>query len=259
MELALLTLKKSKMSKCKYCGKDIISPDPSKFPNGFCSYRCYEWWVKFNKTPNCKCVVCGKEMYLKPYRLNRLKNGITCSIECASKLKSEYSKGEKNHQFGLTGDLNSSFKGEEILRANNSLTEVMVYSPNHPYKNQNGRVKKHRLIVEQNYFLFDEKYFEMIDNQVVLKPEVEIHHKDGNHDNNEISNLIPLTKSEHMSIHSKLRAMKLREKAGKYDKLIGVLKQVKMLEDSNINQQSIDSTTKNLIQQLFDIVGDDIV
>lgn len=57
-----------------------------------------------------------------------------------------------------------------------------------------------------------------------------------------------------MSIHSKLR-----EKAGKYDKLIGVLKQVKMLEDSNINQQSIDSTTKNLIQQLFDIIGDDIV
>lgn len=66
-------------------------------------------------------------------------------------------------------------------------------------------------------------------------------------------------KAEHISIHSKLRAMKLREKAGKYDKLIGVLKQVKMLEDSNINQQSIDSTTKNLIQQLFDIVGDDIV
>ena len=148
------------MSKCKYCGKDIISPDPSRFPNGFCSYRCYEWWTKFNKTPNCKCVVCGKEMYLKPYRLNRLKNGITCSIECASKLKSEYSKGEKNHQFGLTGDLNSSFKGEEILKTNNSLTEVMVYSPNHPYKNQNGRVKKHRLIVEQNYSLFDEKSIE---------------------------------------------------------------------------------------------------
>lgn len=43
------------------------------------------------------------------------------------------------------------------------------------------------------------------------------------------------------------------------NKLIGVLKQVKMLENSNIDQQSIDSTTKNLIQQLFNIAGDDIV
>ena len=54
-------------------------------------------------------------MYLKPSRLKRVKNGICCSKECTNKLKSEYSKGTKNHQYGLKGNLNSSFKGEEII------------------------------------------------------------------------------------------------------------------------------------------------
>lgn len=55
-------------------------------------------------------------MYLKKSRLKRIKNGICCSIECTSKLKSEYMKNEGNHQFGLKGEKNSSFKGIEIIQ-----------------------------------------------------------------------------------------------------------------------------------------------
>ena len=71
--------------------------------------------MKFNKEPNTKCSICGKEMYLKPARLKRVKNGITCSKECGNILKSKYMKSEQNHQFDLKGELNSSFKGNEII------------------------------------------------------------------------------------------------------------------------------------------------
>jgi hypothetical protein len=80
------------MCKCIVCGKENYPIDTKKFPKTFCSYKCYEEWQKFNKTPNCKCVICGREMYLKPSRLKRVKNGITCSLECSYKLKSEYMK-----------------------------------------------------------------------------------------------------------------------------------------------------------------------
>lgn len=186
---------------CKTCNKEILTTDTSKYPKEFCSYSCYEKWNRCNKTPNCSCVVCGKPMYIKPYRLNRLVHGITCSKECANKNKSVYSSGPGNHQFGLKGDKNSSYKGKEITRINNKLTDVMVYDPTHPYCTENLRVKKHRLIVEENYKLFSNTYFEEINGRVVLKPEIIVHHLDGDHDNNDISNLVPLTKSEHSKLH----------------------------------------------------------
>ena len=49
----------------------------------------FKEWTKFNKEPNCKCSFCKKEIYVKPSRLKRVKNGICCSKECTYKLKSE--------------------------------------------------------------------------------------------------------------------------------------------------------------------------
>lgn len=76
----------------------------------------------------------------------------------------------------------------------------MVYCPNHPYAVQ-GRVLKHRVLVEQNYQKFDQKYFHEINGWMVLKPNISVHHLDYNHDNNDINNLIPCTKSEHSKYH----------------------------------------------------------
>lgn len=152
------------MCKCIVCGKENYPVDTKKFPKTFCSYKCYEEWQKFNKTPNCKCVICGREMYLKPSRLKRVKNGITCSLECSYKLKSEYMKEDGNHQYGLVGDKNASFKNSELVTSYGYLLE---YCPGHPYphdrSNQTTRVLQHRLVVERNSDRFDEAYFEFID------------------------------------------------------------------------------------------------
>ena len=73
---------------------------------------------KWHGTPNCKCVVCGKDMYIRPNRIKRAKHGVTCSKECSSKNRSKWFSGAGNHQFGLKEDLNSSFKGMNFQKPN---------------------------------------------------------------------------------------------------------------------------------------------
>lgn len=226
---------------CKQCKKEYDTQN-SKLPKNICSSKCYDEFQKWNKEPNCKCPICGKEFYVKPSRLKRLKHSPTCSVECASKLKSQYMSGEGNHQYGLKGELNSSFKGVELERKNNSVIDILVYDPSHPYSDKDGRVKKHRLLVEQNYTLFDSKFFLKLGGRIVLKKEFQVHHKDGNHNNNDINNLEILTRSEHTSIHNKEKEIIRNSQNGR---IIGVVKREELLENPEVdNQQPSQPLTK---------------
>lgn len=265
------------MCKCKNCGKEGYEISPKKFPKDFCSYHCYEEWSKFNKTPNCKCTVCGREMYLKPSRLKRIKHGITCSKECTYKLKSEYMSGKGNHQYGLIGDKNSSFNGTETV---SNLGYIFEYCPGHPKpcdrSIKGSRVRQHRLIVERNYDKFDPKYFEEINGWVVLKDEYDVHHINEIKTDNRLSNLQILTRSEHTTYHNNIE----HERSEKYKAIIGVLKQGELLETPEVDNQqpSLDRnilegsetsnrvpnkdsniTTSALLQQIKNIAGEDIV
>ena len=224
---------------CKQCKKEYLNQNP-KLPTNICSNKCYDEFQKWNKEPNCECPVCHKKFYVKPSRLKRVKHEPTCSVECSSMLKSQYMSGEGNHQFGLKGELNSSFKGIETIQHNHNVDDIMVYDPTHPYANANGRVKKHRLLVEQNYELFDNKFFLKEGGRIVLKKEYQVHHKDGNHNNNDINNLEVLTRSEHTSIHNKEKEIIRDTQTGR---IIGVIKQGELLESPEVgNQQpSLDS------------------
>lgn len=213
--------------KCINCGKDILEINTKKYPKKFCSYGCYEEWNKFNKEPNCKCSVCGRLIYIKPSRLKKVKNGITCSKDCANILKSEYMKGENNHQYGLKGELNASFKGIEITKSNHNVNDILVYCPEHPFKRSDNRVKKHRLIIEENYNLFNPDYFLKIEGKMYLKPEIDVHHINGNHDDNSINNLELLTRSKHTTEHNKEKEL-VRDKLGR---IIGVVKLSNIGED----------------------------
>jgi len=78
---------------CKNCGKEF--EESSINSSNYCSSNCYEKYQKYNRTSNCECIVCKKKMYLKPYRLKRLKNGICCSKECHTIFKKTYCFGKK--------------------------------------------------------------------------------------------------------------------------------------------------------------------
>lgn len=140
-----------------------------------------------------------KEYQKKRYDRN---HGFFCSRECYAKYKQVAMSGSGNHQYGTKGEINASFKGYEISRRNHRNVDILVYEPGHPYADKNGRVLKHRLMVENNRNLFNEDFFVLIDGYYALKKEYSVHHKDGNHCNNDISNLEVLTRSEHTTIHN---------------------------------------------------------
>lgn len=79
-----------------------------------------------------------------------------------------------------------------------------VYKPNHPFATKYGYVLEHRLVYEHYLkILFDE--------DVYIPKEIDIHHIDGNKENNFIQNLQPLYKFDHMRLE-----MKGKKNAKKY-------------------------------------------
>lgn len=219
---------------CKNCCKEFEVPNYRKNAKYCCAF-CQRNSLK--GALNCTCFICGKQLHRKQSWINRYKH-VTCSKECNNKLKSLLYSGKGNHQYGLKGDLNASFKGTETIKRNGNVYDIWVYLPEHPFCNKSSRVKKHRLVVEQNYKLFDPKYFISINDKLVLKPEIDVHHIDGNHNNNDIKNLIPLTRNEHSLIHANQNEI-TRDVKGR---IIGVFKRGELLEKpEEVNQQpSID-------------------
>ena len=206
---------------CKNCGKNFDNPDTKKFPKDFCSYGCYEKWRKWNEIPNCKCVICNKEMFLKPYRLKRVKNGVTCSKECTNKLKEKYMSGNKNHQYRLIGDKNSSFIEKDLI---SNYGYILEYAPGHPFPHDKSikgtRVLQHRLVIERNFKKFDSKFFIKINECYYLRQEYIVHHINGIKTDNRLENLQILTKGEHSTIHNKDKEI-IRDSKGR---IVGVVK-----------------------------------
>lgn len=152
------------------------------------------------RTPNCKCIICGKDFYVRPGRLLNNKNhGFTCSKECGCKNRSLWFRGEGNHQFGLKEDLNASFKSWKRI---NRYGYVTVHKKDHPFCSKNGLVLEHRLIIEENADKLDSKFFIEIDGKKYLKKEYHVHHKNEIKNDNRFENLVVLTKQEHQSLHN---------------------------------------------------------
>jgi hypothetical protein len=203
---------------CQICGKTFKVPHWRENAK-YCSRECSDK-SRIAKT-NLVCAVCGKPFHRKPYHLKRYKGefGFCCSKSCSAILRVEMMSGENNHQYGLKGCLNSSFKHSELTHKNNKFNDVMIYVGDwYAKSNSRGRITKHRYLIELNHSLFDEAFFEKIGDWFYLKNGLEVHHKDLNHNNNELNNLEVLTKSQHRKLHNKLHNQK-RNKKGQFTKV----------------------------------------
>lgn len=201
--------------KCLICGKVFWVPHWREKAK-YCSRECSD--KSHFASPNLVCVVCGKPFHRKPYHIKRCKGdfGFCCSKECSATLRKKMMSGENNHQYGLRGHLNSGFKDKDLTQKNNKLNEVLIYVGNWYKKhNRGGRITKHRYLVELNHSLYDASCFEEINGWFYLKAGFVVHHKDSNHNNNELSNLEILTRGQHSRLHRKLKKRE-RNKKGQF-------------------------------------------
>ena len=107
--------------------------------------------------------------------------------------------GSNNHQYGLKGTLNSSWKTNEKT-THYGYKKIRVLD--HPFRDCDDFVFEHRLTAEQ--FLLTEENSIEISGKRYLKPEYIVHHKDGNKLNNNPNNLEVMLKGKHSSFHNKI-------------------------------------------------------
>lgn len=220
--------------RCAVCLCEFEKLTNSKFPVNICSDKCYYSWSKNYKTPNCKCVICGTPMYIKPYRIARNKNGITCSRKCANLNKSTFMEGVNNYQFGAIGVSSKIYKGKYLKTSKGYILEHVDNHPNpHDAHLKTCRVFQHRLVVEANYQLFPEFCFFVLDGKHYLKSMFDVHHINEVKDDNRVENLQVVLRDQHTKMHNSRRRI-IRNEHGR---IIGVIKRGELLGSPEVGNQ----------------------
>ena len=119
-------------------------------------------------------------------------------------------RGNGNHQYGLKGSKNSSWKSDA---RKTSYGYIQIRVLDHPFRDKSDFVFEHRLIAEK-YLLTDDNSIE-INGKKYLKPEYVVHHKNFDRTDNRPENLEILSHSEHSAKHTKLNPNK-RNSAGQF-------------------------------------------
>ena len=132
------------------------------------------------------CPICNKDFEVGAYRVKKNKT-LCCSVSCASKLKGTAhlrgtitkevkQKISKTLKGRYRGENSPHWKGGKYYHKDGY---VYISSPNHPFKNKDGYVFEHRLVVENK-----------IKRYLTLKERV--HHVNGVKDDNGVENLVLL-------------------------------------------------------------------
>lgn len=129
------------------------------------------------------CQVCGSEYKVKPSHAHKRK---TCGKDCGKALRSRRMSGSGNHQFGVTGYKNSSWKGGRRI---SNCGYVLIYAPDRSTRSDNYALE-HRIVMED--FLGRR----LLDSEIV-------HHINGNKTDNRITNLELMSLADHTREHNK--------------------------------------------------------
>lgn len=146
---------------------------------------------------NVVCPICKKRFHLKPYELKRHKTHY-CSKDCQNRARAECMMGRGNHQYGIKGRKNSSWKSDQKI---SKFGYRMVRRADHPFRGYDDFVFEHRLIAEE--CLLTNENSVMVFGKRYLSPDYVVHHKNGNRTDNRPENLVVMKLSDHSSMHQK--------------------------------------------------------
>lgn len=143
--------------------------------------------ILLNRIRNCKrptllskkCQSCDK-VFLTWKADNRK----YCSWICFQNVEERFKhtkKAKEKIAEANRGPKNANWKGGRIKTYDGY---IKIYSPDHTFKDGQGRVAEHRLVVEKQIGRY-------------LKPDEIVHHKNGIKDDNRYENLELLTKNSH--------------------------------------------------------------
>lgn len=133
-----------------------------------------------------ECVVCGLTLEVTPYRLKNGR-GRYCSKECRNQRLKEIGGIPNAKQF-TKGIKPVNFRGWAFTEQGYKL----IFKPEHPNCTTSGYVREHRLVIED----YLDRYLDATE---------EVHHVDHDKLNNDIGNLMVLSKSEHAKLHAQER------------------------------------------------------
>ncbi len=122
-----------------------------------------------------KCKNCKNKFFAYIHKRSKKKTAIFCSCLCLGKYRS------KNRNPYWKGGKTETHKGY-----------ILVSKSNHPYKNNHGYVRQHRLEMEKKIGRY-------------LKPHEDVHHINGIKNDNRIKNLILMTHGEHTTLTNNKR------------------------------------------------------
>ena len=160
---------------------------------------------------NCKCDVCGKGFHRKPSQIAKSRKHYY-SVACHAAAKALLMRGAGNHQYGLKGSANASWKSD---MKETRYGYIAVRCPEHPFRDKSGFVLEHRLVAEE-YLLTDGNSVE-IDGKKYLKQDYVVHHKNFDRMDNRPENLAVLSHAEHQRLHLSLN-MNERNEKGQFEK-----------------------------------------
>ena len=145
---------------CQRCETTFTAPPSRDGRKRYCSKQC-SYAAKRKASPIATCLGCGRT-----FRQNRpSRQARFCSKACASR---------------HTAKTRPTTKGRYVT----SKGYVAIYQPNHPNTSKGGYMMEHRLTMEAQIGRY------LMSNEIV-------HHRDGNRQNNALSNLDLMFKDAH--------------------------------------------------------------
>ena len=114
--------------------------------------------------------------------------------------------GENNPNYGNTGSNNPLYIGKpERINTHGYKLIRLPEGETHPFAIDKEWIREHRYIAEKE-LMVDQQSIE-IDGNKYLNPDLHVHHKDLDKLNNEPSNLLILSPTEHMKVHKGFKVM----------------------------------------------------